>query len=456
MTVADSPPGGGARQRRVVDDVPCLGCGCVCDDIALVVEGERILEARNACALGREWFRDGQVPGRALIAGRASMPEDALSAMAGALTGARAPLVLLAPDITCEAQREGVAIADLLRGVVDSVSSTTSLASTLATQSRGRATATLGEIRNRADLVVFWGVDPAVRYPRFESRYAPGPVGIHLPEGRRSRTVLAVDVGRAHGPVDADLRVSLSPSEESAALVSLTAALASTSTAALPEGQDPGDPISTLAGRIRAARYVAIIAEVDSPDLSPGDDARRAEALTLLSLAVNDVTRGALVPLRGGGNRPGAEAVVTAHTGFPLAVDFTRGYPRYEPWSAAAAQLMAREAVDVVLVLGAVAGLPPSMTALLSKVTTCVIGPRASESALAQAAAGVIDTGIPSVHEGGTVLRMDDVPLPVRGRISGPPLTLTITRGLRERIVAMQGDAHVARRVSLSAVNRTK
>jgi formylmethanofuran dehydrogenase subunit B len=433
----------GTRTGRLLEDVACLGCGCVCDDIGLLVHEERIIEARNACALGREWFGDGGAPARALTAGRASTLEEALSAMARALTDARAPLVFLAPDITCEAQREGVAIADLLRGAVDSLSSVTSLASTLATQSRGRATATLGEIRNRADLVVFWGVDPAVRYPRFETRYAPGPVGIHLPEGRHSRTVLAVDVGRARGPADADLRISLSPPEEVAMLVSLAAALAAPSvTAPTSPGQDSENPIGALAERIRAARYVAVIAEVDHADLPPGDDARRAEALMLLSLAVNDVTRGALVPLRGGGNRPGAEAVVTAQTGFPLAVDFSRGYPRYEPWSATAAQLVARQAVDVVLVLGAPVGLPPTMTSLFSKVTTCVIGPRASENALAQTAAGAIDTGVPSVHEGGTVLRMDDLPLPVRGRISGPPSTRTITRALRERIVAMQGDTH--------------
>src|SRR5262249_42747037 len=153
-------------------------------------------------------------------------------------------------------------IADLLRGTVDSLSSTTSLASTLAAQVRGRASATLGEIRNRADLVVCWGVDPAARYPRFETRYAPGPVGIHLPEGRRSRTVVAVDVGGARGASDADLRVAIAPSEEIATLVTLAAALgASSSPASTLTAPEAEDPISTLAGRIRAARYVAIVAE---------------------------------------------------------------------------------------------------------------------------------------------------------------------------------------------------
>ena len=54
---------------------------------------------------------------------------------------------------------------------------------------------TLGEIRNRADVLLFWGTDPAARYPRFLSRYAPDPPGVHVPQGRASRTVIAVDIG---------------------------------------------------------------------------------------------------------------------------------------------------------------------------------------------------------------------------------------------------------------------
>ena len=83
----------------------------------------------------------------------------------------------------------------------------------LAAQEAGRASATLGEIRNRADVVVFWGVDPARRYPRFWSRYAPEPSGVHV-GGRKDRTVIAVDVGDARGPEDADARLAVMPDRE--------------------------------------------------------------------------------------------------------------------------------------------------------------------------------------------------------------------------------------------------
>jgi len=44
---------------RTVANVTCLGCGCACDDITVVVKQGRIAETRNACALGAAWFGDG-------------------------------------------------------------------------------------------------------------------------------------------------------------------------------------------------------------------------------------------------------------------------------------------------------------------------------------------------------------------------------------------------------------
>ena len=50
--------------------------------------------------------------------------------------------------------------------------------------------------------------------------------------------------------------------------------------------------------------------------------------LCRLSHALNDRTRGAVIALRAGGNRTGAESVMTSQTGYPMAVDFAGGAPR--------------------------------------------------------------------------------------------------------------------------------
>jgi formylmethanofuran dehydrogenase subunit B len=222
-------PGG----ERVVASAVCLGCGCACDDIEVVVRGGRIAEARRACPLGAAWFGDGRAPARALVGGREATREAALDAAAGLLAGAARPLVYLAPELSCEAQRESAALADVLHAALDSVTSDTVMASVLAMQERGRASATLGEVRNRGDVLVCWGVDPGRRYPRYPSRYAPEPAGMFVPDGRRSRTVVAVEVGDSGAPDDADLRVAVAPEDEVAVLTALRA-LADAAAAGVP------------------------------------------------------------------------------------------------------------------------------------------------------------------------------------------------------------------------------
>jgi formylmethanofuran dehydrogenase subunit B len=419
-----------SQAARVEENVTCLGCGCACDDIAVVIDGARIREARNACELGVRWFGDGVLPG-AIAGGRSAAIEDVLREIAALLRAARAPLVFLAPDLTCEAQRAAIAIADGLHAFVDGVTSSTAAASMLASQRRGRASATLGEIRNRADLIVFWAVDPAQSYPRFQSRYAPDPVGVHLPRGRRDRTVIAVDVGAARGPDDADLRIGMTVEEEPLFLASLRASLAGRALG----GKAMLARVSELAARLGKARYAAIVSDAESP---PATAAGRADALIAIVQALNATTRAALSTLRAGGNRNGADTVLTWQTGFPMAVDFSRGAPRYEPERAAAERLRSGVA-DVVLIVGSAAAIPTAVRDALGARRIIVIGPRASEGAInAQIR---IDTGVAGIHESGMAFRTDEVPLPVRAVLPTPRDTASLLGALGAAIAGQGGAA---------------
>ncbi|HET9194380.1 MAG TPA: hypothetical protein VFO21_15965 [Vicinamibacterales bacterium] len=420
----------------------CLGCGCACDDIQLRIERNRIVDAVHACALGVEWFGDGSVPSRALRGGQACPVDDALARAAVVLRNAARPLVYLAPDISCEAQRAAIAIADALRATIDTVTSATVRAALLAAQETGRASATLGELKNRADVVVFWGVDPAQRYPRFRTRYAPDVQGLHV-GSRSARKVVAVDVGSARGPEDADLRLTVMPDREVATLTELTADIngwngdrgagpVGSAKASLTKLAPRSDDIRTVLQTLLSGKYVAVIADVEPDDRDGARDSGRSAALIAFVQALNGPTRSALVTLRAGGNRSGADACLTAQTGYPMAVDFASGYPRYRPYEAAAARL-ARGGVDAVLLVGSAARLPPGLAGAMSQLPAVAIGPRASESVFAGAAA-VVDTAIAGIHESGTALRMDDVPLPLDRAIDGPPATAETIASLAVRL----------------------
>jgi formylmethanofuran dehydrogenase subunit B len=117
-----------------VANVTCLGCGCACDDIDVIVRDGRIAEAHNACALGVRWFGDGPVPARSTIDGRDVPAPEALFAMASALWESTRPLVVLAPGLSCEAHREAAAVADALGARLDSITSATAAPFVLAGQ----------------------------------------------------------------------------------------------------------------------------------------------------------------------------------------------------------------------------------------------------------------------------------------------------------------------------------
>jgi formylmethanofuran dehydrogenase subunit B len=410
----------------------CLGCGCTCDDIEVRLDGGRIVEARNACPLGVTWFGDGAVPAAIAAAGQPTGLDTALDVASRLLREAKRPLIYLAADLSCEAQREGVALADAQRAVLGSLTSSTVMGSILAAQEQGRASATLGEIRNRSDVLVFWGVDPAVRYPRFWTRYAPEPSGVHVPDGRRSRTVIAVDVGAARGPADADRRLEIDPRREVAVLTLMAAAAGK---AASASGRSPGENQPQRADHegvlqaMQAGRYVTIVADAEPDDAGVDRDGGRSAALIALSQGLNATTRCALSLLRAGGNRTGADACTTSQTGYPAAVDFSAGYPRYRPH-----EIGGREAAaaDVAVVFGCAAPVPAPLIDALRPARRIVIGPRASIGPLSDADV-VVDTAVAGIHEAGTAVRLDDVPLPLRPVLSGPPPAASVIRQLRDR-----------------------
>jgi formylmethanofuran dehydrogenase subunit B len=123
MSVNPGELSAGNPATSVVKNATCTFCGCVCDDIELHAEGDRIVKAKNACSLGDWWFRNHTAEHLypdALIDGKPATVGAAIEAAAAFLNQANMPLVYGLSNITCEAQREAVALAELIGGVVDS------------------------------------------------------------------------------------------------------------------------------------------------------------------------------------------------------------------------------------------------------------------------------------------------------------------------------------------------
>ena len=75
---------------------------------------------------------------------------------------------------------------------------------------------TLGEVKNRADFIIYWGGNPAECHPRHFTKYTLTQKGKFVPNGRKGRTMVLVDIretperqGRRHlpaGPAGQGLR----------------------------------------------------------------------------------------------------------------------------------------------------------------------------------------------------------------------------------------------------------
>jgi formylmethanofuran dehydrogenase subunit B len=109
--------------KTIVKNATCTFCGCVCDDIELHAEGERIVETKRACSLGESWFKHHtaeRLYPDALVDGQPATVDEAVEAAADHLVNANMPLVYGLSNVTCEAQREAVSLAELVGGVIDS------------------------------------------------------------------------------------------------------------------------------------------------------------------------------------------------------------------------------------------------------------------------------------------------------------------------------------------------
>ncbi len=408
-----------------IEHVTCLGCGCGCDDLTVQVRDNRIVDITPACPIGRAWFGDGVVPTQIRQDGHPASLEGAIAEAAATLTASMGRcLIYLGLDVTSQAQRAALRLADLLRATVDTATSPSAAEGLLAAQRRGRSTATLGEIRNRGDVIVFWAVDPAQRYPRYAARYALNPTGTHAGDGHGGRTVIGVSVGRDQTIARADVTLALQPEEEVPALSLMRASVLGRPV------QSPSPAIAQaveIAGKLARARYAVLVH--DAEPTAQGRDPLRAEALIALGQALNTPTRAALSSLRAGGNRVGAEAVLTAQSGYPFAVDYSRGYPRYLPGVRGLARLSTR-AYRVRLIVGSLPDAAPLNRS--NNLTTLMIGPRASGSDLQPWLA--IDTGVAGIHEAGIGYRMDEVPLELRPPLPGPRSATDVLNRLADAV----------------------
>jgi formylmethanofuran dehydrogenase subunit B len=147
---------------------------------------------------------------------------------------------------------------------------------------------------------------------------------------------------------------------------------------------------------------------------------RNIDAAIRLIQDLNAHTKWGLMPMRGHYNVSGANKTATWVTGFPYALDFARGYPRFSPGEYTAVDMLARGEADALLNIAAdpVAHFPRSAVAHISKIPVINIDPKINMTS--QVAEVNIPAAIAGIECDGAATRMDGLPLYLR-KVVEPP-----------------------------------
>jgi formylmethanofuran dehydrogenase subunit B len=437
MTATAAPPAPPTTELKVVTDATCTFCGCVCDDMELTVDGTTITKAKNACVLGKAWFLNHHIEERpvATIDGKPATFDQAVERAAQILTNATFPITYGLSDTTCEAQRVAVAISDWVGGNVDTTTSVCHGPSGMAFQGVGEVTCTLGEVKNRADFLIFWGGNPAESHPRHFTRYSLMPKGQFLPNGRKDRTAVLVDVRKTKSAKAADIFLQIKPRSDFELAWAMRALAAGVEVDERVE-QVTGiklDVLKDVVARMKQARFGVILFGMGLT-MTRGKHLN-SEAILALARDMNKYTRFTAKPMRGHGNVTGADNVVSWQTGYPFGVNLNRGYPRFNPGEFTTSDVLARGEADAALIIASdpMSNFSQPARDHLQRIPTIVLDPKLSETA--KVATVAFTTAVYGINTTGTVYRMDDVPITLRPAFESPfPSDLEVLKAIEKRV----------------------
>lgn len=419
----------------VVEDVACTVCGCVCDDLRVHVASGQIERIENDCPLARPWFEavvNSTRPPGAAIDGHAAALDDALGRAAEILARARSPLIYGLSRSSTDGQRAACRLADELGATIDTTASLCHAPSIMALQSVGESTCSLGEIRHRCNLLIYWGSDPLVSHPRHLERYSVDAAAMFAGD-RTSRTLVVVDVTETATAQRADIFIKLEPGSDFDAIWTLRLLLRGIQPTTNAAAGLPLDALADLAGRMKACQSGAVYFGRGLATRSLGH--ANVEALLRLVTDLNAYARFYARRMRVYGDVAGADSVLCWQTGYPFSVNLARGYPRYSPGEYSADVLLSRREVDACLLVGS-EGIEPLSTAAkshLRRIPLIVLEYPHVRSSIEPMVR--FTTAIYGIHREGTAYRMDEVPIPLRQVLDSPyPSDGEVLRAIGSRV----------------------
>jgi len=414
-------------KKEIIADVVCPFCGSNCDDIEVEVEDGKILNVFNTCSVATANFLPDP------NAKRFTTPlwrekktdefkpitwDEALEKAATIMTHAKRPLWFGWGETSIDAIREGIKLAELTRGIIDGQVTHCHGPSIQAIQMVGYPSCTLGDIKNRADVIIYWGCNPLNAHPRHMSRYTAFTRGFFREDGRQDRKVIVLDPRFSDTAKVADKYYRVEIGKDYELFQTLRAVLNGMELQQATVAGISKSDILELAELLKNAKFGIIFFGLGIAH-SEGKSQNVTAAIELTQL-LNKFSKWNIMPLRGHYNITGLNMVLSWVTGYPYAVDFSRGFPRYNVGEYSTVEMLQRNQIDAMFTIAVDPGahLPQKCVERMAKIPliACDIHPTPTTE--------LANLILPGTHDGieaeASCYRMDAVPIFMKKVIEPP------------------------------------
>ena len=344
--------------------------------------------------------------------------DEAIATSAQILANAKYPILYGWSSTNCGAIRAGVELAEWIGGVIDNTTTVCHGPTLLGVHDIGEVGSSLGEIRQRADLIIYWGANPVHSHPHHISRYSALSKG-RFRKDRKDRTVIAVDVRRTDTAKLADHFLQIPPNSDYELLCALRMAVRGDELEQDVIAGIPADKIEQMADLMTGCEFGVIFFGVGLT-MTSGRHRNVDGALSLVR-DLNARTKFLILPMRGHFNVTGADQVSAWLTGYPYAVDLSHGFPRYNPGDTTVVDILARGDSDAALVVAAdpVSNFPVDAARRMTEIPVITIDPHPSATTMISQI--VFPSAVVGIETGGTIYRMDGVAIRTKPIVHPPP-----------------------------------
>ncbi len=386
-------------------EVPSPFCGLGTDDLKIQADGTEIKVVENGCAVNTPAFEMPVTDIKPRVSGKKVSLKNAVAKAAEIMADSQLPLVAgLATDV--EGMRASLSLADKTGAVIDQMNFNKALRNFLVVHDSGWMNTTLAEVKNRADLLVVVGFDLETLFPRFYDRFVWNADSMHL-KNTASRKIVYLGKapsGKASTSPNGDSPKVLPCSNEALPeVVAVLRALIDDKPLVVDDvGGIKMSDLQELAEQLKHANYGVVTWAAGALDYSQAE--LTVQTICEMVKDLNQHTRCSGLPLAGKEGDLTAYQVSCWQTGYPSRVNFSAGFPDYDPYLNSAESRLADGSADVLLWVSAfnTDRVPP-----LVDLPTVVVG--RSGMKFEKEPDVFIPVGIPGIDHSGHAYRTDNV-----------------------------------------------